>query len=80
MKVLIMKTVKKVLLKMILFITFIYLQEFSIMIKWPNDIYYGKEAKLGGIIATSFTLGQDTTAVIGMGEKSVLVLYYYTCT
>ena len=50
------------------------------MIKWPNDIYYGKEAKLGGIIATSFTLGQDTTAVIGMGEKSVLILYFYTCT
>ena len=69
----------------ILFIVIIYIsycsQEFSIMIKWPNDIYYGKEAKLGGIIATSFTLGQDTFAVIGMGEKSVLVLYYYyTCT
>ena len=65
---------------MILFIIVIYIlycsQEFSIMIKWPNDIYYGKEAKLGGIIATSFTLGQDVTAVIGMGEKCVPVLYY----
>ena len=42
------------------------------MIKWPNDIYYQKEAKLGGVVVTTFTLGKETIAVIG---EWLLLLY-----
>ena len=38
----------------------------AVSIKWPNDIYYKKEAKLGGIIVTSFSLGEKTVAIIGI--------------
>lgn len=48
-------------------------------IKWPNDIYYQKEAKLGGVaILTSF-MGHTIVANVGVGinldnEKPVLAL------
>lgn len=42
-------------------------------IKWPNDIYYKRQIKLGGILVTAFTIGADTTATIGEpGNTDVL--------
>ena len=43
----------------------LFFKDLPIMIKWPNDIYYKKEAKLGGVIVTSFSLGEKTIAIIG---------------
>ncbi len=43
------------------------LQDLPIRIKWPNDIYYKDQVKLGGILVTSYAL-PDTchhTTVIG---------------
>lgn len=42
------------------------LQELEVFIKWPNDIYYKKKVKLGGILVTAYTMGADTTAIIGV--------------
>lgn len=40
-------------------------QDLPLCIKWPNDLYFKGEAKLGGILVTTFSMGQQTTAVIG---------------
>lgn len=39
-----------------------------IRIKWPNDIYYKSQVKLGGILVSCVSLGNSTThtAIIGM--------------
>lgn len=38
---------------------------FDFSIKWPNDIYYAKKVKLGGIILNTFIMGYETILNIG---------------
>lgn len=41
-------------------------QDLPLRIKWPNDIYYESQVKLGGILVSCLSLGNSTnTAVIG---------------
>lgn len=37
----------------------------SIGIKWPNDVYYDKKTKIGGILARSSFMGDQIFAKIG---------------
>ncbi|CAH2095373.1 unnamed protein product [Euphydryas editha] len=36
-------------------------------IKWPNDVYYGREVKLGGTMTTADCIGEDVMVEIGTG-------------
>lgn len=48
-------------------------------IKWPNDIYYKNQVKLGGVLVTSFTAGSGstpTTAIIGECYANVYTHVY----
>lgn len=43
-------------------------QDFPVVVKWPNDVYYQGLVKLGGVIVTSFSGGSSstpTTAIVG---------------
>ncbi|CAL1545471.1 unnamed protein product [Lymnaea stagnalis] len=42
-------------------------EDLDIKLKWPNDIYYGKEMKLGGVLVTSTVMGSEIYATIGCG-------------
>ncbi|RUS86739.1 hypothetical protein EGW08_005529 [Elysia chlorotica] len=42
-------------------------QDLDLRLKWPNDIYYGKEMKLGGVIVTATVMGSSIYATIGCG-------------
>uniref|UniRef100_A0A7E4WC57 BPL/LPL catalytic domain-containing protein n=1 Tax=Panagrellus redivivus TaxID=6233 RepID=A0A7E4WC57_PANRE len=42
-------------------------EDFQLSIKWPNDIYYGRQFKIGGIIVTSNISGDTMHCVIGSG-------------
>lgn len=35
-------------------------------IKWPNDIYYGREVKIGGVITSANCMGDDVVVDIGV--------------
>lgn len=39
----------------------------DVSLKWPNDIYFGHEVKIGGVIVTSSAAGDTLSAVIGVG-------------
>ncbi|XP_032522265.2 biotin--protein ligase isoform X2 [Danaus plexippus] len=41
--------------------------QIDIRIKWPNDIYYGREMKVGGTIVTANCIGDDVIIGIGTG-------------
>nr|XP_018669443.2 biotin--protein ligase isoform X2 [Ciona intestinalis] len=43
------------------------LQDVELRIKWPNDIYYGKHVKLGGVVVQSTMLNNMCYASIGCG-------------
>ena len=43
------------------------LEELDVRIKWPNDIYYGSQVKLGGVIAKSSFMGNQLAVTIGAG-------------
>ena len=51
---------------------FFHLKELEVEIKWPNDIYYKRQVKLGGILVTAFTLGRDTTAIVGQWSSGAV--------
>ena len=42
-------------------------EDLPVRIKWPNDIYYKSQVKLGGILVSCLSLGNSTshTAIIG---------------
>ncbi|XP_050672410.1 biotin--protein ligase isoform X2 [Leptidea sinapis] len=40
---------------------------FDIRIKWPNDIYYGRDVKLGGTVTEANCFGDDVIINIGTG-------------
>ena len=42
-------------------------EDLDVRIKWPNDIYYGKQLKLGGVIAKSSFFGNQLSVTIGAG-------------
>ncbi|KAM3961203.1 LOW QUALITY PROTEIN: holocarboxylase synthetase-like protein [Aphomia sociella] len=42
-------------------------EHLDIRIKWPNDIYYGREVKIGGTITTANCIGDDVIINIGTG-------------
>ncbi|XP_047511746.1 biotin--protein ligase isoform X2 [Pieris napi] len=42
-------------------------QNLDIRIKWPNDIYYGRNVKIGGVITTANCIGDDVIINIGTG-------------
>ena len=42
-------------------------KDIDIRIKWPNDVYYGKFAKLGGVIAQGTIVKDDLIITIGAG-------------
>ncbi|XP_041982887.1 biotin--protein ligase isoform X2 [Aricia agestis] len=39
----------------------------DIRIKWPNDIYYGRSAKIGGVMTTADVMEDKTRIYIGIG-------------
>ncbi|XP_023940257.1 biotin--protein ligase isoform X2 [Bicyclus anynana] len=41
--------------------------QLDIRIKWPNDIYFGRDTKIGGTITTANCLGDDVIVDIGTG-------------
>ena len=43
----------------------VWLQEVDLRLKWPNDIYYGRQMKLGGIIVKSTIMDGMVHATIG---------------
>ena len=47
-------------------------QNLNLRLKWPNDIYYGKDMKLGGVIVTSTILGQTIYSTIGWSNTATL--------
>lgn len=42
-------------------------EQLPIRIKWPNDIYYKNQVKLGGILVSCLSMGNSSThtAIIG---------------
>ncbi|XP_063374680.1 biotin--protein ligase isoform X2 [Cydia amplana] len=42
-------------------------EHLDIRIKWPNDIYYGREAKIGGTTTTANVTGDNVVCNIGTG-------------
>ncbi|XP_031554361.1 biotin--protein ligase-like [Actinia tenebrosa] len=42
-------------------------QKINVCLKWPNDIYYGRNVKIGGVVVSSTAYGNSFSAVIGMG-------------
>ncbi|KAI5633383.1 biotin--protein ligase isoform X1 [Phthorimaea operculella] len=42
-------------------------EQLDIRIKWPNDIYYGREVKIGGTITTANVMADDVILNIGTG-------------
>lgn len=42
-------------------------EHLDIRIKWPNDVYYGRELKIGGTITTANCCGDDVYVNIGTG-------------
>ncbi|VDM08988.1 unnamed protein product [Wuchereria bancrofti] len=43
------------------------LENFPLKIKWPNDLYYGRTCKLGGLIVNATTINDRTVCTIGAG-------------
>lgn len=42
-------------------------EQLDIRIKWPNDIYYGRDIKIGGVVTTANCEGEDIYINIGTG-------------
>ncbi|XP_029658335.1 biotin--protein ligase [Octopus sinensis] len=42
-------------------------EELDLRVKWPNDLYYGKKTKLGGVIVNSSIATHSIDAIIGCG-------------
>jgi biotin---protein ligase len=43
------------------------LKDVDLRLKWPNDIYAGDYAKMGGLIASSSFMGDQVVCNIGLG-------------
>ncbi|XP_028414623.1 biotin--protein ligase-like [Dendronephthya gigantea] len=42
-------------------------EDIDLRLKWPNDIYFGKGTKIGGILVNSAIFGKNVYATIGIG-------------
>jgi biotin--protein ligase len=42
-------------------------QDLDVRVKWPNDIYYMKNVKLGGTLVNCLSMGQEKVAIFGVG-------------
>ncbi|XP_049606377.1 biotin--protein ligase isoform X1 [Syngnathus scovelli] len=42
-------------------------EDIDLRVKWPNDIYYGRRLKLGGVLVTSTVMGSTFHLLIGCG-------------
>jgi biotin--protein ligase len=40
-------------------------KDIDICLKWPNDMYYGRNVKIGGVVVSSTADGNTLSAVIG---------------
>lgn len=40
-------------------------QDINVCLKWPNDIYHGRNVKIGGVVVSSTAYGNSFSAVIG---------------
>ncbi|MCP9261911.1 Biotin--protein ligase [Dirofilaria immitis] len=43
------------------------LENFPLKIKWPNDLYYGRMCKMGGLIVNATTVNDKTVCILGAG-------------
>lgn len=43
------------------------LQDFPLKIKWPNDIYYGRAFKMGGLLVNASSNGDQMVCTLGAG-------------
>ncbi|VDN28646.1 unnamed protein product [Gongylonema pulchrum] len=43
------------------------LENFPMKIKWPNDLYYGRTHKVGGLIVNATTINGRTVCTLGAG-------------
>lgn len=48
-------------------ISLLEMPDFPLKIKWPNDIYYNRSYKMGGIVITASTCGSSVRCTIGAG-------------
>ena len=39
----------------------------DLKLKWPNDIYYGKDTKLGGVLVNNYSMGSTNKCIISVG-------------
>ena len=46
------------------FVTFVF-QDIDLRLKWPNDIYYGREIKVGGVLVKSTIMDGIVHATVG---------------
>lgn len=42
-------------------------EDFDLTVKWPNDLYYGKSTKLGGVLVSSSITTSTIDAMVGCG-------------
>jgi hypothetical protein len=40
-------------------------QDLNLRLKWPNDIYFGNQVKIGGVLVNSTVMGNKLHAVVG---------------
>ncbi|KOB77925.1 putative Biotin protein ligase [Operophtera brumata] len=45
-------------------------EHLDIRIKWPNDIYFGRDVKIGGTITTANCIGDDVIVLIGVNVSN----------
>ena len=39
----------------------------DLKLKWPNDIYYGKDTKLGGVLVSNYSMGSTNKCILSVG-------------
>lgn len=42
-------------------------EDFDLRVKWPNDLYFGKSSKLGGVLVNSSVTSSAIDAIVGCG-------------
>ena len=42
-------------------------EKLDLKLKWPNDIYYGKDKKLGGVLVNNYSMGSTNKCILSVG-------------
>lgn len=50
-----------------------------IMIKWPNDVYYKNESKIGGILVNSYFKGGNLNSILSIYVKIFVFIIRFWC-